>query len=104
MYLKRNIADTLIQNGVNKFILLGENVLNFHASDNDYYQEWFEDVEDGWIAFVNFREHVITEIEIAAIDFYVVIGGRLNEVSWQNQTPPKVFEKVNSLIMKRLPA
>jgi hypothetical protein len=104
MYLKRNIADTLIQNGVNKFILLGENVLNFHASDNDYYQEWFEDVEDGWIAFVNFREHVITEIEYASIDYYVVVGGRLNEVTWQNQTPPKVFEKVNSLIMKRLPA
>ena len=104
MYLKRNIADALIENGVNKFILIGENVLNFHAADNDYYEEWFDDVEEGWISFVNFREHVITEIETASIDYCVAIGGGLNEIIWHSQTPQKVFDKVNSFIMKRLPA
>ena len=63
MYLKRNIADDLMANGINKFILIGENVLNFHASDNDYYQEWFDDIEDGWISLVNFQDHVLLEME-----------------------------------------
>jgi hypothetical protein len=104
MYLKRNIADILIENGIDKFIIIGENVLNFHASDNDYYQEWFDDIEEGWIVFLNFREHVLVEFENAHIDYYVVTGGELNTFSWRSLTPQKVFERVDRMVMKRLPA
>lgn len=62
MLLKRDIIDELIHQGINKFILIGENVLNYHASDDCYYQEWFEDIEDGWIVAINFREHVLKEL------------------------------------------
>lgn len=48
---------------MNKFILIGENVLNYHSSDDCYYQEWFEEVEDGWIILLNFREHVLNEFK-----------------------------------------
>jgi hypothetical protein len=102
MYLKRNIVDFLISNGINKFILIGENVLNFHASDSDYYQEWFEDIEDGWITFVNFRDHVVTEISDAGIDYYIAIGGPFNEIEWQNLSPRQMFDKVSFYIKKRL--
>ncbi|HOS48864.1 MAG TPA: hypothetical protein PLG57_09520, partial [Bacteroidia bacterium] len=54
MMLKRDIIDEMIAQGIRYFILVGENVLNFHASDDCYYQEWFDDIEDGWIAAVNF--------------------------------------------------
>ncbi|OQX81822.1 MAG: hypothetical protein B6D61_00120 [Bacteroidetes bacterium 4484_249] len=102
MYLKRNIADILIDNGITKFILIGENVMNFHALDNDYYQEWFEDIEDGWIACINLHDHVISEIESSNIDYYIAIGGSLNDVMWRSLSPIQVFNKVNSLITKRL--
>jgi len=102
MYLKRNIADVLINNGITKFILFGENVLNFHSGDNDYYQEWFEDIEDGWIACVNFRDHVLAEMENAHIDYYVAMGGRFNDVSWRTSIPNQVYERVDGLMMKRL--
>ncbi|MCF8368844.1 MAG: hypothetical protein K9G76_07350 [Bacteroidales bacterium] len=104
MYLKRDIADILIENGINKFILIGENVLNFHAGETDYYQEWFEDIEDGWIAFVNFREHVLAEIEHANIDYYIAIGGSLNITVWRSCLPESVYENVNKFILKRLPS
>src|SRR5690606_19805 len=58
MHLKREIIDIMVSEGINKFILLGDNVLNFHASDDCYYEEWFEEIEDGWIAAVNFNAHV----------------------------------------------
>ena len=45
MQLKRNIIDPMVQEGIQKFILIGENVFNFHGSDDCYYEEWFEDVE-----------------------------------------------------------
>lgn len=104
MYLKRNIIEPLIENGINKFILIGENVLNFHASDNDYYQEWSEDVNDGWIAGVNFRDHVLEEFEQVNIDYYIAFRGRLDEINWRNTTPLKLYEFVDSYMMKRLPA
>ena len=54
MFFKRNVIEPLETEGINKFILIGENVLVFHSSDDAYYEEWFDDVEDGWIAFINF--------------------------------------------------
>jgi hypothetical protein len=104
MYLKREIADTLMENGINKFILIGENVLNFHASDNDYYQEWFEDAGDGWVALVNFRTHVLDEMTSASIDYYVALGGSLNYIPWRKLSPLKLFNLVQGLMIKRLPA
>ena len=42
MYIKQNIADLLLENGITKFIFACDNVLNFHGSDDDYYQEWYQ--------------------------------------------------------------
>ena len=103
MYMKRNVADILIGNGIKKFILIGENVLNFHSSECDYYQEWHEDIEDGWITLVNFRDHVLDEFMNAGIDYYLTLGKPLSELNWQNLTPLRLYEKVNSSITKRLP-
>jgi hypothetical protein len=50
----KEIIEVLTTHGINKYILL-ENILNFHGSDDCYYDEWFEDVEDGWIAAAPFR-------------------------------------------------
>jgi hypothetical protein len=84
-------------------LLIGENILNFHNSDDSYYEEWYEDVADGgWIAFMNFREHVMREFAKANIDYYVVLGGKLNEVRWRTYHPMELFEKINLLVMKRL--
>ena len=46
MTLKRDVIDVMMSNGINKFILITENVLNFHSGDKDYYQEWFEENEE----------------------------------------------------------
>lgn len=102
MYLKRNIADHLIDNGVNKFVLIGENVLNFHASDECYYEEWFEDIEEGWIALMNIQEQVLYEMEMTNIDQYFVLGGSLNEIDWRTRQPLHLFRKIEGLVEKRI--
>ena len=45
MFLKREIIDQLALHNINKFILMGENVLNFHGSDDCYYEEWYDDIQ-----------------------------------------------------------
>jgi hypothetical protein len=102
MTLKRDVIEPIMSYGVNKFILVGENVLNFHYSDDCYYEEWFDEVEDGWIAFLNFRKHVLDEFQKANIDYYIVSGGQLNDISWRTSSPQHLFEKVELFVQKRI--
>lgn len=102
MLLKRDIIDLLINSGINKYIIIGENVLNFHASDDCYYQEWQEDIDEGWIAALNFREHVLVEFNKYNIDYYLVFGGELDDLRWRSYTPQQLYEKINNIICHRL--
>ena len=102
MIFKRNIIDLMVDSGINKFILIGENVLNFHSSDDCYYEEWFEDVEDGWISLVNFRDHVINEFQSANVDQYFLLGGNLNDLSWRTRLPLDMFKIIDNMVQKRL--
>ena len=102
MLLKRDIIDTMIDNNITKFILIGENVLNFHASDDCYYQEWFDDVEDGWVVALNFRDHVLQEFSKNNIDYYLVFGGELNELKWRMYNPLQLLNVIEGVVSHRL--
>src|SRR5205085_12425373 len=102
MFLKREVIEPMMQEGIKKFILIGENVLNFHASDDCYYEEWFQEVEDGWIAGINFRQHVIDEFKSNNIDYYINFGGELDDMIWRNLKPLQFFKKVEEQLVKRL--
>lgn len=102
MTLKREILELMMAQGISKFILIGENILNFHSSDDCYYEEWFQDVEDGWIAGINFREHVIDEFRRSNIDYYINFGGALNNLAWRNLKPLQVYLNIESQLTKRL--
>lgn len=104
MTLKRDIIEHMMLQGITKFVLIGENVLNFHSSDECYYEEWFDEVEDadGWIALLNFREHVLEEFEKADIDSYFVLGGKLNDLSWRTMNPRHFYQVMASMVQQRL--
>lgn len=104
MTLKRDFLEPMMSEGLNKFILIGENVLNFHYSDDSYYEEWYDEVadEDGWVALVNFRDHVLDEMEKANLDSYFISGGKLEEIAWRTMRPEQFCEKVEKYVLKRL--
>jgi hypothetical protein len=102
MTLKRDIIEPIMKKGIDKFILIGENVLNFHYSDDCYYEEWFDEVEEGWIALVNFHDHVIHEFERIHIDHYFVMGGELEEIEWRTYKPYQFYTKVHALVTRRI--
>jgi hypothetical protein len=102
MTLKRNIIELLSKEGINKFILIGENIMNFHGSDDSYYEEWFEDVEDGWIAAVSFPDFIEDELKKFRIDQYINMGGTLHLPPWRTMLPHVFFDLINSLIQRRL--
>ena len=102
MHFKRNVIDLLVAEGITKYILIGENIMNFHGSDDEYYAEWFEEIEDGWIAAVNFREHVLEEWKKFNLDYYINFGGTLDEINWRTMNPQVFCKTVEGLIQKRL--
>ena len=100
MFLKREIIDDMREKGINKFILICENVLNFHGSDDCYYEEWYDDVkeEDGWICFVNTLEHVKEEMNSTRIQHYVHLGEEFNEMDWRVLKPNLLFKMIEKKI------
>jgi hypothetical protein len=103
MQFKREVVDVLMAEGISRFILIGENVLNFHFSDDCYYEEWFDEVteEDGWIALLNFREHVMDDMKSIDLDSYFVLGGELNELGWRTLSPAHLYERIDDCVNQR---
>jgi len=102
MFLKREVIEEMESQGINKFILIGENVLNFHGSDDSYYEEWFDELEDGWIAALNFRPHVMREMQSFNLDSYFVTGGELDDFNWRLANPLDLLARVEGVISRRL--
>ncbi|HHZ96360.1 MAG TPA: hypothetical protein EYN67_12585 [Flavobacteriales bacterium] len=104
MLLKRDVIEPLQDAGVTKFILIGENVLNFHYSDDSYYEEWFDEVtdEDGWVALLNFNEHVLEDMKTIDLDSYFVMGGELNDLGWRTYAPDQLFYRIQDCVEHRI--
>lgn len=104
MYLYRNVIEVLVGQDIRYFILIGENVLEYHSDTNDYYEEWFDNIGDGWIVGLNFRDHVVKEFSDANIDYFIAFGGRFGELPWRKYLPDQLFRIVDKLITRRLEA
>jgi hypothetical protein len=104
MFLKRDVIDKMIKQGIHNFILIGENVLIYHASDDCYYEEWYEDIADegGWIAALNFPKHVEADMRQARLHHYINFNELLSDVQWRKLKPKALYALVDNLIMKAL--
>ncbi len=101
MWLKNNLIDCLAQEGISKFILIVENVLNFHGGDDCYYEEWYNNAADegGWIVMVGILDHVAEEMQDHLIHYYVNLDPQFN-IIWRPQRPQMVFEQIRILLEK----
>ena len=100
MFLKRNLIEPMMEQGISKFILICENVLNFHGSDDCYYEEWSEETRDekGWICFLNVLKHVDEEMHHTKLHYYVHFGDAYNEVNWRVQQPEILCRAIEALV------
>lgn len=98
MHLKRKIIDQMIDKGIYKYILATENVLNFHGSDDCYYEEWLEDINEvgGWVCLLNTQPHVSMEMEQYLIQRHISFGSPFDDVIWRNKKPNLIFNSIES--------
>jgi len=100
MFLKRDIADIMVNNGINKFLLICDNVLNFHADEDSYYEEWYNDIKDdgGWICLINTFDHVLLEMNKYRLGYYMHFGYAFNDVNWRGKKPSILIKEVENLM------
>jgi hypothetical protein len=102
MTLKREFLEVLMQHGIRKFMLLGGNIMNFHGSDDSYYEEWHQELDDGWIALVDTPDFVCEEMRKYRLDNYVHISEDLQISNWRTLHPQRLFERVEEILPRRL--
>ncbi len=100
MFLKRELMDALINVGLYRFIIIAENVLNFHADDTDYYEEWYDDMQEyeGWAVLINLQEHVYQEMKEARLDDYLHCGELFNEINWRPHEPQRIYAAIEGVL------
>ncbi len=101
MNLKREVADRFMLQGIFKFILITENVLNFHSGDKDYYEEWHEEVQEneGWVVCINMPEQTQYDFRRARLDRYMDL---LDQSDWRIYKPFHLFRLVEAYEKNRL--
>jgi len=102
MFLYRNVIEELMEQGIKYFILIGENVFDFHSDTDDYFAEWFDNLDDGWIIGINFRHHVKQEFREANIDQYLIFGGEFDELPWRRLLPQQLFSRLDNWAIHQL--
>lgn len=101
MELKREVIEKLQDEKINKFILVTENVLNFHSGDKDYYEEWFDEVTDdnGWIIALNMPEQTQQDFKKRKLNYYIEL---MNLPEWRTYKPYHLFKKVDDELGRRI--
>ncbi len=101
MTLRREITDELYKTGIIKFILIAENVLNFHSSDADYYEEWREQVveDGGWVVLLNFPIASQYDFKKSRLTNYISL---IDFPQWRTLKPEMVFQQIDNQMIRLL--
>ena len=93
MILKHEIIDKLALQGISKYILIAENVLNFHSGDIDYYEEWYEEIKDnnGWIVCLNLPKFAQHDFKKAQITKYILL---MEIPQWRTYLPQHLLNLI----------
>ncbi len=95
MVFRQNVTDQLYAHGITKFILIAENVLNFHSSDDSYYEDWQQQLEDdgGWVYLLNFPVQSKYDFTASQLTRFI---GLLELPQWRTLQPEMLFQLIES--------
>jgi len=101
MTLKKDVIEHFSDQGINKYILIAENVLNFHGSDREYYEEWREELQedDGWAVLLNMPEQTQYDFKKLRLERYLEL---VDLPDWRIYKPIHLFRKIQSEQERRL--
>ncbi len=101
MTLRKDITDHLFARGIIKYIIIAENVLNFHSSDDSYYEEWREQLQDdnGWVVLIDMPEQSKYDFKRARLTNYVEF---FELPQWRTLKPEIIFQIIDQQMNRLL--
>ncbi len=101
MELKREVLEKFMKEGINKIILAGENVLNFHSGGTEYYEELHEELAEsmGWLVCLNLPEQTQYDFKQARLSRYI---GFAELPQWRTYKPFHLFRTIDAGQQARL--
>lgn len=101
MELKREVLDLFYKQGITKYILIAENVMNFHSSDKEYYQEWYEELSDenGWAVALNMSDAAQYDFKKKKLNYYIEL---IDLPEWRTYKPYHLFKKIDDTLQTRI--
>jgi len=101
MNLKREVLEKFMEQKIYKFILISENVLNFHNDTKDYYEELYEELidENGWVICINMPIQTQHDFRKAKLNRYVEL---MELENWRTYKPFHLFKKIYNELSGRL--
>lgn len=92
----------LIDQGIQRFIFICENVFHIYLESDDYYEALQEELEGGWISLIRPRDRVLEEMQDYQIDHYFYHSPILDEVPWRKLKPFQLYAMVEARMGKVL--
>lgn len=101
MELKREVLEKFMYEGIHKFILIAENVLNFHSGGSDYYEELHEEITDanGWIVCLDMPVQTQYDFRKARLNRYIEL---MELDNWRTYKPFHLYKKIDNELSARL--
>lgn len=96
-----NVLTLMVGEGVNKYILVMENILNIYLDADDYYEAMQDELEDGWICLLRVRPHVQEQLDEYGISQYFFWSEGLDALFWRKMKPVDLYAQANAA-MRRL--
>lgn len=101
--LRQNCLEPMMENGIQQFIFICENVLHVYVEEDDYYQAMAEDLEDGWMCLLRTREHVREDLREYNLDQYFFWAPELDTLQWRKLKPWQIWGLIQEKMSKMLP-
>ncbi len=100
MFLFEYVIKPMLSQGIVKFLLVCENVLNFFGSDDCYYEEWWEEIKEygGWISFLSLLPHVRQEMDQTQLHYYVNLFDNSETLNWRKYDPRLICDMTEKMI------
>lgn len=102
--LMENCLNLLLENNIQKFIFICENVFHTYLESDDYYQAMAEELEEGWMCLIRPRQEMLEELEAYHINQYFYWNPVLDELEWRKLKPNQLYQLVESRMQKVLGA
>jgi hypothetical protein len=102
MTIRREITDYLFDQGIEKFVLIAENVLNFHSSDESYYEEWYENLQEvgGWAVILDLPSQSQHDFVRSKLHHYLPL---VDLPQWRTMKPENIIIAVDEMLSRQLP-